>query len=71
MGAGGGVLVDDADFVPDWVGRELVPLLGDPDRVAAMAAPRHPSGRRDGTDRMIALVDAALGGGAGDTAQDA
>jgi UDP-N-acetylglucosamine--N-acetylmuramyl-(pentapeptide) pyrophosphoryl-undecaprenol N-acetylglucosamine transferase len=28
-------------------------------------------GRRDGTDRMIALVDAALGGGTGDAAHSA
>ncbi len=48
-----------------------MPLLGDRDRVAEMAAAAASVGHRDGTDRMIALVDAALGGGAGDTAQDA
>jgi UDP-N-acetylglucosamine--N-acetylmuramyl-(pentapeptide) pyrophosphoryl-undecaprenol N-acetylglucosamine transferase len=71
VGAGGGILVDDADFVPDWVRVELVPLLGDRDRVARMAAAAASVGHRDGTDRMIALVDAALGGGAGDAAQGA
>ena len=71
VGAGGGILVDDALFVPAWVERELVPLLGDPARVEGMAAGAASVGRRDGTDRMIALIDAALGGGAGDTAHNA
>ena len=71
VGAGGGILVDDADFTPAWVQRELVPLLGDRDRVARMAAAAASVGHRDGTDRMVALVDAALGGGAGDAAQGA
>ena len=71
VAAGGGVLVDDADFVPEWVGRELVPLLRDRVRVAAMAAAAASVGHRDGTDRMIGLIDAALGEGAGDTTGDA
>lgn len=71
VGAGGGVLVDDAAFVSAWVEQELVPFLGDPERVGRMAAAAASVGRRDGTDRMIALVDAALGGGAGDTANTA
>jgi UDP-N-acetylglucosamine--N-acetylmuramyl-(pentapeptide) pyrophosphoryl-undecaprenol N-acetylglucosamine transferase len=62
--AGGGILVDDADFVPSWVSSELVPLLGDRRRVDAMAAAAASVGRRDGTDRMVALIDAALGAGA-------
>ncbi|MFD4421514.1 undecaprenyldiphospho-muramoylpentapeptide beta-N-acetylglucosaminyltransferase [Agromyces sp. NPDC058484] len=71
VGAGGGILVDDADFLPGWVERELVPLLGDPARVERMAAAAASVGRRDGTDRMIALVDAALGDAADDTAHSA
>jgi UDP-N-acetylglucosamine--N-acetylmuramyl-(pentapeptide) pyrophosphoryl-undecaprenol N-acetylglucosamine transferase len=63
--AGGGVLVDDAAFTPEWVAREVVPLLGDRARVARMAVAAASVGHRDGTDRMIALVDAALGGDAG------
>lgn len=71
VGAGGGILVDDADFTPEWVAAELVPLLGDRGRVDGMAAAAASVGHRDGTDRMIALVDAALGGGAGDAARSA
>ncbi|WP_173923876.1 undecaprenyldiphospho-muramoylpentapeptide beta-N-acetylglucosaminyltransferase [Agromyces sp. Marseille-P2726] len=69
--AGGGILVDDADFVPTWVSGELVPLLRDEPRVEAMAAAAASVGRRDGTDRMVALIDGALGGGAGDRARSA
>ena len=71
VGAGGGILVDDAEFLPAWVEGELVPLLGDPVRVERMAAAAASVGRRDGTDRMVALVDAALGGGAGEFAHNA
>jgi UDP-N-acetylglucosamine--N-acetylmuramyl-(pentapeptide) pyrophosphoryl-undecaprenol N-acetylglucosamine transferase len=48
-----------------------VPLLGDRARIDAMAAAAASVGRRDGTDRMVALVDTALGEGAGDTARNA
>ncbi|RXZ51616.1 undecaprenyldiphospho-muramoylpentapeptide beta-N-acetylglucosaminyltransferase [Agromyces binzhouensis] len=58
--AGGGVLVDDADFVPGWVRRELVPMLADRDRLERMAGAAASVGALDGTDRMIALVDGAL-----------
>jgi UDP-N-acetylglucosamine--N-acetylmuramyl-(pentapeptide) pyrophosphoryl-undecaprenol N-acetylglucosamine transferase len=36
--AGGGILVDDADLTPDWVASHVVPLLRDPERLAAMGA---------------------------------
>lgn len=71
VGAGGGILVDDAAFVPEWVTAKLAPLLGDRARVAAMAEAAASVGHRDGTDRMVALVDAALGGGAGQSARGA
>ncbi|WP_353813916.1 undecaprenyldiphospho-muramoylpentapeptide beta-N-acetylglucosaminyltransferase [Agromyces sp. SYSU T00266] len=57
---GGGILVDDADFLPGWVARELVPLLADRDRLERMARAASSVGVLDGTDRMIALVDGAL-----------
>ena len=64
--AGGGVLIDDARFLPAWVRDELVPLLADPARVDRMAGAAASAGVLDGTDRMVALVDAALGGAAVD-----
>ncbi|MRG61522.1 undecaprenyldiphospho-muramoylpentapeptide beta-N-acetylglucosaminyltransferase [Agromyces sp. CFH 90414] len=69
--AGGGVLVDDAAFTPEWVERELLPVLGDPSRVDEMARAAASAGFRDGTDRMIALIDRALGGGARDRREPA
>ncbi|MDJ0338835.1 UDP-N-acetylglucosamine--N-acetylmuramyl-(pentapeptide) pyrophosphoryl-undecaprenol N-acetylglucosamine transferase [Cryobacterium sp. PH31-O1] len=60
LAAGGGVLIDDADFVPAWVQRELVTLLDDGARVAAMARGAASVGARDGTARMLDLVHGAL-----------
>jgi UDP-N-acetylglucosamine--N-acetylmuramyl-(pentapeptide) pyrophosphoryl-undecaprenol N-acetylglucosamine transferase len=62
--AGGGILVDDAEFLPEWVGTRLLPLLRDSARVEAMSEAAASAGFRDGTDRMVALVDLALGGAA-------
>ena len=36
--AGGGLLVDDADLTSGWVAGNVVPLLQDADRLAAMGA---------------------------------
>lgn len=62
VAAGGGILVDDADFTREWVAANLVPLLGDRERVSAMSDAAAKAGFRDGTDRFVALVDEALGG---------
>jgi UDP-N-acetylglucosamine--N-acetylmuramyl-(pentapeptide) pyrophosphoryl-undecaprenol N-acetylglucosamine transferase len=64
VGAGGGVLVADRDFTPEWVDQTLVPLLADRPAVDAMARAAASAGFRDGTDRMVGLIDRALGGGA-------
>jgi UDP-N-acetylglucosamine--N-acetylmuramyl-(pentapeptide) pyrophosphoryl-undecaprenol N-acetylglucosamine transferase len=58
--AGGGVLVDDAAFTPDWVDGDLLPLLSDRARVAEMARRAASVGVRDGSDRMVALIRSAL-----------
>jgi UDP-N-acetylglucosamine--N-acetylmuramyl-(pentapeptide) pyrophosphoryl-undecaprenol N-acetylglucosamine transferase len=64
--ARGAILVDDASFTPDLVRATLLPLLASPHRVADMAGAAASVGRRDGTERMVGLVDAALGAGAAD-----
>ena len=69
--AGGGILVDDAEFLPGWIDERLLPLLRDPARVEAMGVAAASAGVRDGTDRMVALVDLALGGAAGEGTRDA
>lgn len=50
--AGGGMIVDDAELTPDWVEANVVPLLGDAARVAAMGAAAASYGRRDGDEAL-------------------
>ncbi|NHC12297.1 undecaprenyldiphospho-muramoylpentapeptide beta-N-acetylglucosaminyltransferase [Motilibacter deserti] len=54
--AGGGLLVDDADCTPEWVASTLAPLLADAPRLEAMGRAAAEFGRRDGDDRLAALV---------------
>ena len=61
VGAGGALLVADADFTPAWVERTLVPLLLDRAVVADMAVRAASVGVRDGTDRTVDLVLDAVG----------
>ena len=58
--AGGGILVDDAAFVPHWVSTDLIPLLADTDRVTSMATAAASVGVRDGAQRMQRLIHSAL-----------
>ena len=57
--AGGAVIVDDAEFTPEWVAAELVPLLRNRARIADMAARILTVSTLDGTDRMVDLVERA------------
>jgi UDP-N-acetylglucosamine--N-acetylmuramyl-(pentapeptide) pyrophosphoryl-undecaprenol N-acetylglucosamine transferase len=61
VASGAALLVDDAAFTPELVTSTLVPLLGDADRLAAMTAAARGGAIRDGADRVLALVDRALG----------
>ena len=45
--AGGGLLVDDADLSPEWVLREVVPRITDPDTLSAMSSAAAHAGARD------------------------
>lgn len=58
--AGGGILVDDGQFTPTWVLSTLVPLLRDEARLENMGTQAEKVGMRDGTARMMNLIDAAL-----------
>lgn len=58
--AGGAIVVDDSAFTAAWVVENLVPLLGDHDRIAAMAQGMASIGVRDGADRTVELVLAAV-----------
>ncbi|MBT2597723.1 undecaprenyldiphospho-muramoylpentapeptide beta-N-acetylglucosaminyltransferase [Arthrobacter sp. ISL-72] len=56
VAAGGALTVDDAAFTPGWVGREIIPLLSDPARLAKMASSAEALGIRNADRRMADLV---------------
>jgi UDP-N-acetylglucosamine--N-acetylmuramyl-(pentapeptide) pyrophosphoryl-undecaprenol N-acetylglucosamine transferase len=58
--AGGALLVDDAAFVPERFRAEILPLLADRARIAAMAAAAGAGGVRDGAERMTRLARSLL-----------
>ncbi|EPR75548.1 UDP-N-acetylglucosamine--N-acetylmuramyl- (pentapeptide) pyrophosphoryl-undecaprenol N-acetylglucosamine transferase [Leifsonia rubra CMS 76R] len=59
--AGAAIVVADAHFTGQWISAELVPLLRRRAEIADMAARASTIGSLDGTDRMLELVDRALG----------
>ncbi len=61
VAAGGGVLVGDADLTGERVLAELVPLLTDPARLAAMGAAARASGHADADERLARVVLDAIG----------
>lgn len=61
--AGGGLLVDDAAMTPDWIDRELVPLVTDRGRLSAMAAAAATFGRPSADDALVELILAAFAAG--------
>ena len=66
VGAGGGLLVDDADLTPEWLDQNLLPLLRDRDRLEAMARAAASEGERGADELLADLVDTAFtksGGG--------
>jgi len=59
VSAGGGLLVDDTAFTPDWVREHVVPLVVDQPRLDQMSAAASGLIRRDADERLAALVIAA------------
>lgn len=58
--AGGGLLVDDADFTPEWVARMIPPLLADPARLGRMSRAAEALGRRDADEHVVQMVHEAV-----------
>ena len=54
--AGGGTLVDDADFTPAWIDRVLLSALTDTDGVRRMGEAARSVGLLDGSARMYELI---------------
>lgn len=58
--AGGGILVEDKDFTPQWVSDELISLLRDESKIAEMGEAASTVGIRNGTELMVNLINDAL-----------
>lgn len=58
--AGGAIILKNADFTPEWVRHELVPLLHNSTLISEMGARASSQGMRDGTARTVALIAQAL-----------
>jgi UDP-N-acetylglucosamine--N-acetylmuramyl-(pentapeptide) pyrophosphoryl-undecaprenol N-acetylglucosamine transferase len=54
--AGGAVVLEQRDFSPERAAQEMTTLLGDPSRLAAMAAAARSIGTLDAADRLAELV---------------
>jgi UDP-N-acetylglucosamine--N-acetylmuramyl-(pentapeptide) pyrophosphoryl-undecaprenol N-acetylglucosamine transferase len=61
VSAGGGILVDDAAFTPEWIDRELIPLAQDHDRLGLMAVAASRVGERGADELLADLVVEAHG----------
>jgi UDP-N-acetylglucosamine--N-acetylmuramyl-(pentapeptide) pyrophosphoryl-undecaprenol N-acetylglucosamine transferase len=61
---GGGIIIDDAQLSPAWIAETLLPVLLDPELVAAMSRAAAGAGRRD-ADRWLAaeVLEVMRGGG--------
>jgi UDP-N-acetylglucosamine--N-acetylmuramyl-(pentapeptide) pyrophosphoryl-undecaprenol N-acetylglucosamine transferase len=64
VAAGGGLLIDDADFTVDDVRTTVIPLLTDAERRDQMSRAAATLGKRDGAQRLADLVRRAAGQGA-------
>lgn len=58
--AGGGLLVDDAEMTAGWVEHNVIPLIRDSRRLAAMGTAVAAYGRRDGDEALLDFVYEAV-----------
>lgn len=63
VAAGGALVVDNADFTTDYLATTLLPLLKDPQALAAMGAAAKAQGRSDAAAVMAAMIRESLGHG--------
>lgn len=64
VAAGGGVIVEDGALTGHRLAAEVLPLIGDPERLARMGERAAGYGIRDGARRLVDLAVRAAGGGA-------
>ncbi|MGO2746038.1 UDP-N-acetylglucosamine--N-acetylmuramyl-(pentapeptide) pyrophosphoryl-undecaprenol N-acetylglucosamine transferase [Microbacterium sp.] len=60
VSAGAALLLDDGAFTGDAVREQIIPLLGDRERIGRMAAAAENVGTRTGTENVVAMIDRAL-----------
>jgi UDP-N-acetylglucosamine--N-acetylmuramyl-(pentapeptide) pyrophosphoryl-undecaprenol N-acetylglucosamine transferase len=60
ISAGGGLIVSDAGFTSDYLAREVVQLMSNSKRLQEMAAAAKSHGIKDGTQRLLTLVQGVL-----------
>lgn len=58
--SGGGLMVADVEFTPDYVAEKLIPLMSNTKEVTAMRSAARAAGIGDGTDRLFKLVQGVL-----------
>lgn len=59
VAAGGGIVVDNDDFTPAWIDENLVPLVRDEQRLAAMRRAAAGQGHADAAGKLVDLVEDA------------
>ncbi len=59
VAVGGGLLVDDAAFTPQWLDGHLLPLVGDAEQLRRMAAASAASGRRGAATALAEMIETA------------
>lgn len=60
--AGGGILLSDAEFTPEYVARELVPVVSSSKMLSEMSRAAKDQGIPDATEQLLALVTGVLSG---------
>jgi UDP-N-acetylglucosamine--N-acetylmuramyl-(pentapeptide) pyrophosphoryl-undecaprenol N-acetylglucosamine transferase len=61
---GGGIIIDDASLSPEWIADTLLPVLLDPELVAAMSHAAQGAGKRDADRWLAGAVMEVMRGGA-------
>lgn len=54
--AGGGLIVDNEAFTPEWLAQNVLPLMHDESRLAAMGAAAYAHGVRDADEQLARIV---------------
>ena len=60
--AGGGILLSDAEFTPEYVARELIPVVSSSKMLSEMSRAAKDQGIPDATEQLLALVKGVLSG---------